>query len=165
MMGTPLPPPRIPVARTIGLFLGFLAGGLCEELGWSGYAVDPLQDELGAFMAAMAEGVVWAAWHFIPLAEAHRSIGFVAWWTVNTIAMRVVIVWLYNNTGRSVFMAALLHAMSNLTWQLFPVNGSFYDPRVTAPITALVAVLVVAARVNGRRSFYPLHTSTMETER
>ena len=148
-----------------GCFWASLQAAFARQLGWSGYAVDPLQDELGAFMAAMAEGVVWAAWHFIPLAEAHRSIGFVAWWTVNTIAMRVVIVWLYNNTGRSVFMAALLHAMSNLTWQLFPVNGSFYDPRVTAPITALVAVLVVAARVNGRRSFYPLHTSTMETER
>jgi hypothetical protein len=33
--------------------------------------------------------------------------------------------------------------MMNLTWQLFPINGSYYDPRVTGLITAIVAVVVV----------------------
>jgi membrane protease YdiL (CAAX protease family) len=59
------------------------------------------------------------------------------------VASRVIIVWLYNNTGKSVFVAALFHAMINLTWQVFPINGSYYDPRVTGLITALVAVAVV----------------------
>ena len=35
--------------------------------------------------------------------------------------------------------------MINVTWQLFPVNGSYYDPRVTSVITAAVAVVVAAA--------------------
>ena len=34
------------------------------------------------------------------------------------------------------------HAMLNLTWQLFPINGSFYDPRITALIVTFVAVIV-----------------------
>jgi hypothetical protein len=38
---------------------------------------------------------------------------------------------------------AFFHTMSNLTWQLFPIDGSFYDPRVTGPILALAAALVV----------------------
>jgi len=33
--------------------------------------------------------------------------------------------------------------MFNVTWQLFPINGSYYDPRVTSLITAAVAVFVV----------------------
>jgi uncharacterized protein len=59
------------------------------------------------------------------------------------VAARVIIVWLYNNTGKSVFVAALFHTMINLTWQMFPINGSYYDPRVIGLITAIVAVVVV----------------------
>jgi hypothetical protein len=59
------------------------------------------------------------------------------------VALRVIIVWLYNNSGKSVFVATLFHALVNLTWQLFPVNGSYYDPRVTGLITAGVALLIV----------------------
>jgi uncharacterized membrane protein len=33
--------------------------------------------------------------------------------------------------------------MFNVTWQLFPINGSYYDPRVTSLIMAAVAVFVV----------------------
>ncbi len=144
LTGTPLPSLQVPIVRTLGLFLVFLAGGLCEELGWSGYAIDPLQERFGALAAALVIGVVWAAWHYVPLAEARRSLGFVVWWTLNTIALRVIIVWFYNNTGRSVSVAALVHAMSNLTWQLFPVNGSLYDPRFSGPVLALIGVLVIA---------------------
>jgi membrane protease YdiL (CAAX protease family) len=143
IMGASLPSPQISVVKTLGLFIAFFVGALCEELGWSGYAIDPLQNRFGAFWAGMMVGAVWAAWHFIPLAEARRSPVFIAWWTMGTISMRVIIVWLCNNTGRSVFVAALFHAMVNLTWQLFPVNGSSYDPRVTSPILALAAALVI----------------------
>ncbi len=145
MVGMELPAPRILVLKAIGLFLAFLIGAFCEELGWSGYAIDPLQERFGALAGALIVGVVWAVVHFIPLAEAHRSFPFIAWWTLGTISARVIMVWLYNNTGRSVFMVALFHAMSNLAWQLFPINGSFFDPRFTGPIVAAVAVVVVVA--------------------
>ena len=61
----------------------------------------------------------------------------------STVATRVLITWLYNNTGGSVFVAVLFHAMINVTWQLFPINGSYYDPRVTGLISAVVAIVVV----------------------
>jgi len=142
--GTPLPSPRIPAFRAFGLLLIFFVSGLCEELGWSGYATDPLQDRFGALKAALVIGGIWAAWHFVPLAEAHRSFAFVAWWTLGTVGMRVIIVWLYNATGGSVFAATLVHAMSNVCWQMFPVNGSFYDPRVMGLILTAAALLNIA---------------------
>lgn len=55
-----------------------------------------------------------------------------------------VMVWIFNNTGKGVFAAALFHMIINLTWQLFPVNGSYYDPRISGLILAVVAVIVVA---------------------
>jgi hypothetical protein len=143
LAGVPLPLPQFSLLQALALFVGFFIGALAEELGWSGYAIDPLQDRFGALRASLLLGVVWALWHFIPLLEVPRSWTFIAWWSLGTVADRVIIVWLYNNTGRSVFVAAIFHAMINLTWQLFPVNGSFYDPRVTGLITAAVAVVVV----------------------
>ena len=52
-------------------------------------------------------------------------------------------VWLYNNTGKSVFAVAVFHATINVTWQLFPIHGSYYDPRVNGVIMAIAAVVVV----------------------
>jgi hypothetical protein len=31
----------------------------------------------------------------------------------------------------------------NLTWQLFPINGSYYDPFITSLITVGVAAVIV----------------------
>ncbi len=51
--------------------------------------------------------------------------------------------------------------MINLTWQLFPINGSYYDPRVTGLITAIVVVAVVI--VWGSRTL--AHYSKVSMER
>ena len=58
--------------------------------------------------------------------------------------MRVVMVWLYNNTGKNVFAAALFHITANVTWQLSPVHGSYYDPRVTGLIMTFLAAAVTS---------------------
>jgi membrane protease YdiL (CAAX protease family) len=141
--GLPIPLPQFSVWLALALFAIFFIAGLGEELGWSGFVIDPLQERFGALKASLLLGLVWAVWHFIPLLQAHRSWAFIDWWSLGTLTSRVIIVWLYNNTGRSVFVAAVFHAMINLTWQLFPVNGSYYDPRVTGLITAIVTVVVV----------------------
>lgn len=143
LMGVALPAPHFALAMPFILFVLFFIGAIGEELGWMGYAIDPLQDRFGALGGALLLGGVWAIWHFIPLLEAQRSVGFIAWWSLGTVTSRVIITWLYNNTGKSVFVAILFHAMINVTWQLFPINGSYYDPRVTGLITAAVAVIVV----------------------
>ena len=143
LMGVPLPAPQFSLTITLTLFVVFFIAAVGEELGWSGYAIDPLQDRFGALGGALLLGVVWAVWHFIPLLEVPQSPVFIAWWSLGTVASRVIITWLYNNTGRSVFVTVLFHTMINVTFQLFPVNGSYYDPRVTSLITASVAVVVV----------------------
>lgn len=142
LTGTPVPVPQISVAQTLILSAMFFFGALGEELGWSGYAIDPMQDRWGALKASIMLGVFWAVFHFPGLAEAYRSLGWIAWWSLGTVALRVIMVWIYNNTGKSVFAVALFHMMINLTWQLFPVNGSYYDPRISGLISAVMAVIV-----------------------
>ncbi len=145
LMGAPLPTPQFAVLAALAMFLAFFIAALGEELGWSGYAIDPMQDRWGALGAGVLLGLVWAAWHIVPLVQAHRSTAWIAWWCLSTVAMRVLMVWLYNNTGKSVFAVVLFHTMSNLSWQLFPIHGSYYDPRVTGLIEATAAAIVTIA--------------------
>ena len=160
LMGVQLPKPQFEVTTTLFLFAVFFIAALGEELGWSGYAIDPLQDRFGALSAALILGVVWVVWHLIPLLQVPQSLLFIAWWSLGTVAYRVIITWLYNNTGKSVFVAAFFHTMMNLVFQLFPVNGSYlFDPRVTGLILAAVAIVVVI--VWGPRTMVRIRNSRM----
>lgn len=142
LAGMPLPKPEFPVLEALAMFLLFFIAGLGEELGWMGYAFSPLQERWNALQAALLLGLVGAAWHIVLFVEAGRSPLWIAWQGLNLVAVRVLIVWLYNNTGGSIFAASLCHATVNLSWQLFPNNGSHYDPRVTALITVFAAAIV-----------------------
>jgi membrane protease YdiL (CAAX protease family) len=144
LMGVQLLKPQLEVTRTLFLFALFFIAALGEELGWSGYAIDLLQDRFDALWAALILGLVWVVWHLIPLLQVPQSLPFIAWWSLGTLSYRVIITWLYNNTGKSVFVAAFFHTMMNLVFQLFPVKGSYlFDPRVTGLILAAVAIVVV----------------------
>ena len=140
--GTPIPPLQFPGLASLVMFPVFFIAALGEKLGWMGYAIDPMQTRWNALRASLFLGSVWAAWHIVPLVQAGRSPAWIAWWSLATVAQRVIIVWLYNNTGKSVFVTAVHHAMTNITWQLFPINGSFYDPRITGVIVICAAVIV-----------------------
>lgn len=111
--------------------------------GWD-YAVDPIQARTSALTAGLVLGGAWAVWHLVPLVQAHRPPAWMAWWALGTVANRVIIVRLYNNTGKSVSAAVVYHASPNMGWQLFPNYGSHYDPRVTSAIVACLAVIVTA---------------------
>lgn len=52
--------------------------------------------------------------------------------------------------------------MINLTWQLFPLNGSAYDPRVTSVLTAVVALVVVI--VWGPRTLVRAHDAPQDVQ-
>ena len=142
-IGVPLPIPQVPVVATLAMSLAIFILALGEELGWSGYAIDPMQDRWGALPASILLGLVWAVWHIMPLLQVHRSPTWIAWWCLGTVAARVLMVWLYNNTGKSVFAMAVFHTTVNVTWQSFPIRGSCWDPRVNGVIMAIAAVLVV----------------------
>lgn len=151
LMGTPIPAPQFSIAAPFVVFLVVFVAALGEELGWSGYAIDPMQERSNALQASILLGVVWAAWHVVLLAQAQQSLEYIAWQCFAYVPERVLFVWLYNNTGKSIFATALFHAMLNLTWQLFPVNGSFYDPRLMGLIVTFAAVIVMV--VWGPRTF------------
>ena len=139
-----LPNPASLKLAVVPMFIVFVIAALGEEIGWFGYATEQLQSTWKILPIGILIGVVWAIWHFISLLQAHRSMEWIAGWSLGTISLRVIMVWIYAQSGRSVFGIALFHAMINLCWQLFPINGSYYDPFVFGLITLGVAVIIVA---------------------
>ncbi|MEV0431456.1 lysostaphin resistance A-like protein [Micromonospora sp. NPDC050495] len=143
LTGAPLPEqPYVSLAAIPVLFLVFTIAAALEEAGWMGYAAEPLQARWNALTTGVVLGVVWAAWHVTPWAYVHDA-RWVAGQCLSTVAGRVLIVWLFNNTGGAVYAAVMFHAMMNLSEALFPNDSSHYDPLVTGIILAAVTVAVV----------------------
>jgi len=142
--GSGVPDPQFKLLPAIALLALFVVSAMSEELGWSGFALAPLQAHLGMLPAGLLIGAIWAVWHYPPLMQAHRSVSWIAWWSLGTVSMRLFMVWLFNSSGCSVFAMAIVHAISNLCWQLFPVQGSWFDPRINGLIWCGVALIVIS---------------------
>jgi uncharacterized protein len=121
LTGRPLPDPvQVPLFMAPVLLVLFFIADAGEELGWTGYATDPMQARWGPWIASLVLGIIWAVWHLIPFLQTGSPLNWVLWQSFYTILLRVLIVWMFNRSGKSVFVANLVHVTSNLGWALFP---------------------------------------------
>jgi hypothetical protein len=142
--GIPLPTEiNVPLLMAPVFFVMFFIGDAGEELGWSGYAIDPMQKRWGAVKASFVLGLVWAIYHSVTFVQSGYSASWIVWQSIKTVAMRMVIVWIYNKSEKSVFAANLYHTTDNLCWSLFPNYGSHYNPLVTGILTCLAVAIVM----------------------
>ncbi len=143
----PLPDPiQIPILLALAFFPMFFIGDAGEELGWTGYATDPMQNRWGPFKASLILGIVWAIWHLIPWVETGNSPTWIAAQALNAVALRMLFVWFYNSTGKSVFGVILVHDMTNISEFLFPNYGSHYDPLIFAILVWLTTMILYLRR-------------------
>jgi uncharacterized protein len=129
-------------------FCAYFVAAIGEEIGWSGFIIDPLQNRYGAFNASIILGIFWAIWHIIPWNQAHQTVSWIIWQCIATVFLRVIMVWLFNNTGKSVFAMVLFHTMINISPYLIPNYGSHYDPFIFAVL--LVTTVLVASFFRGK---------------
>lgn len=141
--GASLPDQQTPILLAPVFFVVFFVLAIGEEVGWSGYAIEPLQKRWNALNASLIVGIVWAIWHILPDIQAHHALTWIAWQRLYTVLLRILIVWLFYNTGKSVFAAIVFHATDNVCFVLFPNYGSHYDPFFTCLITAFTAAIVI----------------------
>jgi membrane protease YdiL (CAAX protease family) len=134
-------------AVVIPLAFSILPGSaLGEEIGWRGYALPRLQPGRSALGASLILGVIWAFYH-LPLfftGQAFRSPKLFVPFVISTIALSVILTWVYNGTGGSLLLVVLLHATANLplTLLLEPLGS-----RAMVPFLLYVGLMVVAAIV------------------
>ena len=140
----PVPDPQFTFIALPAFFILFFVGGVGEEIGWTGYATDPLQARRTALEASIILGIIWAIWHAIPYIQGHNAPLWILGQCEAAVMLRVLIVWIYNNTGKSLFAAIAFHASVNLSeLVLFPIYGSYYDPIIAFFLLAVTAAAVV----------------------
>lgn len=138
---------EIPFKSIPFLFFSFFLGAVCEETGYTGYAIEPLQERFGALKASILIGIPWAVWHYPSIIQQGHNFCWIAWATLGTVAVRVLIVWIFNNTQNSLFACILFHTMMNLGRPLFPKDET-HNPLVDYPeihysVIAATAVIII----------------------
>lgn len=142
-----------------GLITGLLVG-VCEEFGWTGFAIPHLRLHYSILATGLGLGVVWGAWHF-PLFWRNDSFAgtfplvlllaqLFAWLP----AYRVLMVWVYDHTG-SLLIAMLMHVSLTATSVIFAGNVSDAQLLISVLVSAGVWWLIVTVFAVANRRHLP----------
>jgi uncharacterized protein len=111
--------PKLLTFALPSLLFAFVFSNLFEEIGWTGFLFNRLQDRHHPLKAAT---IVW-----IPFALAHipgflveggslvDGLTITAFLLIPQLASRIIVAWFYNNTMRSLWIVGLFHSSYNVT--------------------------------------------------
>ena len=138
------------IAAPIAL-IGFFLAALFENIGWMGYAFEPMSNRWGLFKSTLLLGVIWGLWHVPMYIFAIPEPEMIVAQVIVLITLRFIIVWLYSNTGKSVFIAILFHAIYDVCIIVIPVNLV-----VTAIIMSISAALIFYFWSRNQKAVIPI---------
>ena len=168
---------RWPLLFTLFLpevLLPFLTIQLFEEAGWTGFMQHTLQERRGPLVASILVAPSFVLQHLpILLMDAGielASLIVVGALVVVAVFFRVVVMWLYNGSGRSVLVVALFHSAYNSAWGTG--DHKFTGELISGPAATLIPIgvvavvaVVVAVLSRGRLAYEPERGATTEASR
>jgi membrane protease YdiL (CAAX protease family) len=147
---------------------------LTEEIGWMGFLQDRLQERHGPLMGSALVTIPFALWHLpswmleleLTFAQLHLALAVTVLFGVSHLFARVFMMWLYNNTRRSVLLVTLFHSTFNTTVAPNGFGGEFIPGGsalwIATGVIAVAAVLIVIF-TRGRLSYEPVRTAQPAT--
>jgi membrane protease YdiL (CAAX protease family) len=149
-----------------GVVVPFLHTNLWEELGWTGFLQSTLQDRRGPLVASLIVVPFFALFHLparfvagwivdehTPLAHVPSvALGYFVSTVVVAVFLRVLIMWIYNGSGRSLIIVGLFHSAFNMTigTQVMPELLNLPASQTSLMCLGVLAVLTVAVVVSTR---------------
>ena len=146
-----------------GVIVPFLHTNLWEELGWTGFLQSTLQDRRGPLLASLIVAPFFALFHvparFVagwiaddhtPLAQVPTvALEYFVLAAVLAVFFRVLIMWIYNGSGRSVIIVGLFHSAFNITLgaKVMPELLNLPASETSLMCLGVLAVLAVAVVV------------------
>lgn len=115
-----------------------------EEVGWRGFALPRLQKWHNALVSSLILGLIWAIWH-LPLfwiGLFYYSDMNLGWWTVDVLAVSVLVTWLFNNGRGSLWTSCLFHATANMSYATLTHIQGEPPVSIVCVLFALVVTLV-----------------------
>lgn len=141
-----------------------LTSGIGEEPGWRGYLQPYLQSRYDINRSIWILGIIWAVWHYpftiyytlsgisgVPLIGIVITILMsLLGQTISLVGIAYIYAWVYNNT-KSVFIAVLFHALSNLMPAILLGESS----QMLGTLAAVMPWIVVFSleKIYGKESF------------
>jgi len=135
-----------PVMLLFLLLLSFVFPAV-EEVGLRGYYLDTLQQRLGPTAAGLINGVVWAVWHapFVWFPGYYANTTFnpeLYWWLPMIVCHTLLIVHVYNRTGRSLLAVLIFHGMMNFTGEWLRISSDMYPFMLAGNVVAAMLVVL-----------------------
>jgi CAAX protease family protein len=126
---------------------------LAEEIGWMGFLQATLNDRHGSLKASLMAAAPFALWHLpswmlefeLGLAELYLGLGLVVLFGITHVFARVLLMWFYNNTNKSVLLVALFHSTFNTTTAESGFSGEFIPGFEGAGFFIATGLLIAAA--------------------
>ncbi len=120
----------------VALVLAAIKGPV-EEIGWRGFALPLLQRRLAPLWSALVLGAIWGAWHLpaFLLGGTQQSAWALTPFLAGCVAISVIATALFNATGGSILLAAVLHfQLMNPVWP----DAQPHDTTILAVIAGAV---------------------------
>jgi len=149
------------VAHIVAALMSGVAAGVFEELGWTGFAIPTIRKRLSSFITGLIVGVLWGAWHFLPIwwGSSSTSGGLSMWLYLPAMCLsflppyRILMVRLFDRTP-SLPMAMLMHGSLTASVRLFDpigISGTAivtYNLALGGAFWLIVAVTAIVDRRN-----------------
>lgn len=125
------------------VLLVLLLNGFGEEIGWRGFLADHFLKKYSTIASALLVWVIWGIWH-IPLfwivsSFMQLGVGGTIGWTVGLLSGSILLTWMYQASGYSIFIVALWHTAFNFS--------TATDATVGLPAAIISTAVMVAAVV------------------
>ncbi len=139
----------LPVSGILPVLTALLLGaikGPIEEFGWRGFALPLMQRIFAPIWAGIILGMIWGVWHLpaFLISGTQQSAWTFTPFFLGTIAISVLLTALFNASGGSIFLSALMHfQFMNPIWP----DAQPYDTYI------LVIVTVIAVWLNRKTMF------------
>lgn len=125
-------------------------GPLGEEFGWRGFALPRILRRRRPLAAALILGAIWWAWHlptfFVStLSQSELSIPV---FLVNSLALSVIMTWLYQRTRGDLLLMILVHVAANYCGAI----GIPFNAEVSAEVACAALILAGGGLRSGAAS-------------
>ncbi|GCD38701.1 CAAX amino protease [Streptomyces chrestomyceticus JCM 4735] len=154
--GAPPTGPHSPPASVPLLLVLYVVAAAAEEAGWTGYLLEPLRERWGTLGAGLVIGLVWASWHLVAYAQAGRSAAWTAGQVLGSVALRILMVRLYDSSGGIVLTVVVVHTAINVVESVFPGFTGHAAPALVLGAAASLTAALVTFLGPGPRAVHPL---------
>jgi membrane protease YdiL (CAAX protease family) len=133
-----------------------------EEIAWTGFMQDMLQERRVPLLASIMVAPAFALFHFplsfleapqITLTLVRFALVLLAIQAAVGIFFRVALTWLYNGSGRSVLVVALFHSAFNSAGTGSDYTTRYIEELISGPAALLIPIAVVAVVAVGVAAF------------